>query len=72
MVTVQVKPETAALSATMGETTLALHGETLLPPGKWVIQAEAHSHKPKTVTVTVKAGKPQTVELELEEDVTLF
>lgn len=72
MVTVQVKPETAALSATMGETVMSLHGETLLPPGKWVIQAEAHSHKPKAVTVTVKAGKPQTVEFELEEDMTLF
>lgn len=72
LVTVQVKPETAALSAMMGETTLALHGETLLPAGKWVIQAEAHGHKPKSVTVTVKAGKPQTVEMELEEDVTLF
>lgn len=72
MVTVQVKPETAALSAQMGETVMALHGETLLPPGKWVIQAEASNHKPKSVTVTVKAGKPQTVEIELEEDVTLF
>lgn len=70
--TVKPTPEGAALSATKGETQIALHGETLLPAGKWTIHAEATHHLPKTVQVSVKAGDRQTVELALDEMNSLF
>jgi PRTRC genetic system protein E len=65
-VRVEVTPESAALTATKGETTLALHGETLLPPGKWVITAEAANFQPATQSVMVKAGKAEVLKLDLK------
>lgn len=70
--TVKPTPEGAALSASKGETQIALHGETLLPAGKWTIHAEAAHHLPKTVQMSVKAGDHQTVELALDELNSLF
>ena len=64
--TVQVTPESAALTARKGETTLALHGETLLPSGTWDVTAEADGFETASVKVKVQAGKAQVVPLDLK------
>ncbi|WP_156372734.1 hypothetical protein [Deinococcus sp. Leaf326] len=65
-VTVKVTPEDAALTAVQGERRIPFHGETLLPAGAWVIEAEAAEHDMGTQKIHVKAGKPQDVELTLK------
>lgn len=69
-VTVNVTPESAAVTAIKGETVLALHGETLLPPGSWLVEAEASGHTKAAQRLSVKAGKPQVIELQLQPEMT--
>lgn len=71
-VTVKATPESAALSASKGDTHLSLHGETLLPPGKWTIHGEAADYETASLTLNVKAGGRQEATLNLEEKRTLF
>ena len=69
-ITVNVTPESAAVTATKDETVLTLHGETLLPAGSWLITAEAADHTKVEQRLTVKPGKPQVIELALKPDLT--
>lgn len=71
-VTVQATPDSAALTASRGETRIPFHGETLLPGGKWVITAEAAEHEPASQTVTLKAGKAEAVKFDLKPGGSLF
>jgi PRTRC genetic system protein E len=64
-VRVTVTPVDAALTATKGETTVAFHGGTLLPAGRWTISAEAAEHEAASQLVTVRAGKEEPVTLTL-------
>lgn len=69
-ITVKVTPESAAVTATKDDTVLALHGETLLPTGSWLIRAEAADHSEQEQRLTVRPGKPQVIELVLKPEMT--
>ncbi|WP_156953091.1 hypothetical protein [Deinococcus frigens] len=70
--TVNTTPDAAAVTAVKGETRLSLHGETLLPGGKWEITAEAAEHDSARQAVTLSPGKPQVINLTLSASNSLF
>ena len=65
MMTLEVLPESAAITAIQGDVRMALHREGFLAPGKWVIEAEADGHTKQSKAITVVAAKTQTVTLTL-------